>query len=263
MLGYGPAFYHYLYPKEGPFPVRFDTMDHVTKAIDELNVGDQTAGSKDTLVEVKDGEKGEQDKEGGPGETREAETGEAETGETETGETETGETETEKDTAGEIIDLVCPPDLDIGFKVPYDDEYTSPYISLGSGYQKSYDRCLELDEIVIPCEYISTNTDDNKFVTLWLDYPLDDEYSFKIYPEDASKGFTRGHLIREIKRTYDKLYAEEEETSSLPVENIPGMLNRATTDGNYGVWGHALDDLVLHTISYNYAKNEIWLGIDS
>ncbi|KAG5368848.1 hypothetical protein CJU90_1081 [Yarrowia sp. C11] len=230
-------------------------MEQVTKAIDELKVGDKVADVKDEKATLEVTEKEvKEEKEETEKDTKEEEVKEKE---------EVSESDKLIDSAKEIIDLVCPPDLHIGFKVPHDEEYTSPYIDLGSRFQKSYDRCLELDEIVIPSDVITNDTDDGKYITLWLDYPLDDEYSFKIYPEDVSKGFTRGHLLKEIKRTYDKLYAEEEETSSVPVENIPGMLNRATTDGNYGVWGHVLDDLVLHTISYNYEKNEIWLGIDS
>lgn len=228
-------------------------MEQVTEKINELRVGDRG------VTEKNEPEKADEAKETVTVEEVDSEEEEEEEGE----EKEVGDGKT--DSKNELEDTAAPTkdDLQIEFKVPYDDEYTSPYINLGSSFQKSYDRCLELDEIVLPSSAITNNTDDNKCVTLWLDYPLDDEYSFKIYPEDVSKGFTRGHLIREIKRTYDKLYAEEEETSSLPVENIPGMLNRATTDGNYGVWGHALDDLVLHTISYDHDKNEIWLGIDS
>lgn len=236
-------------------------MEQVTEKINELRVGDgdvsEKVEPKKTDVEAKetvtvkevDGEEGDED------ESEEEEEKEGE---------EVGDEKTDdKNDKNDKSDISVPRTLEIGFTVPHNDEYTSPYIELGSRFQKSYDRCLDLDEIVLPSSAITKDTDDNKCVTLWLDYPLDDEYSFKIYPEDVNKGFTRGHLIREIKRTYDKLYAEEEETSSLPVENIPGMLNRATTDGNYGVWGHALDDLVLHTISYDLDENEIWLGIDS
>ncbi|KAG5360931.1 hypothetical protein CJU89_4029 [Yarrowia sp. B02] len=234
-------------------------MDQVTKAIDELKV------SSEKVVDKVDLKKDSQEDDNATLTVTAEEVDEKDAEEEDVDKEENDENENKE----EPPNLVCvlehiedSQEIDIGFKVPHDEEYTSPYIDLGSRFQKSYDRCLELDEVVLPSDMIK-NSDEHKFITLWLDYPLDDEYSFKIYPEDVSKGYTRGHLLKEIKRTYDKLYAEEEETSTLPVENIPGMLNRAATDGNYGVWGHALDDLVLHTISYNPEKNEIWLGIDS
>lgn len=226
-------------------------MDQVTKDIDQLVVDVKKTVEEDVS----------NSKEEVTVETVEVETKEAKDDTEDTKEVK--EDDTEKDDKATACVLEESKELNIGFTVPYDDGYTSPYIDLGSGFMRSFDHCLDKDEIVLSSEMIVNLTDDNKMVTLWLDYPLDDEYSFKIYPEDASKGFSRGHLLKEIKRTYDRLYVEEEETSSRPVENIPGMLNRATTDGNYGVWGHALDDLVLHRISYDAEKNEIWLGIDS
>ena len=48
-------------------------------------------------------------------------------------------------------------------------------------------------------------------------------------------------------------------------ERNPGcfLINRAATDGTYGIWGHDLGDLVLHTIYYAPTSGEICLGIDS
>ncbi|AOW02525.1 hypothetical protein LXG23DRAFT_49482 [Yarrowia lipolytica] len=146
-----------------------------------------------------------------------------------------------------------------------DNDEMSPYIELGGSFQRTHDMCMDKEEIVLTNEEIIMDESEQnkpKYVTLILDYPLDDDYEFKIYPDDK-RGFTRGHLIREIKRHYDRVYAEEEETSTVPVGNIPGMMNRVTTDGNYGVWGHDLSDLALHTVSYNSQKNLFWLGVDS
>lgn len=191
------------------------------------------------------------------------------------------DTETSTSSTPELVDV--PPLLEITFNVmpESDDEDAAStvsedsqrsefdhYIELGGSFQITYDKCLDLDEIVLPMEQIILREDEEidekgtKHVTLILDYPLDDDYEFRIYPDDE-RGFTRGHIIREIKRTYDKVYAEEEETSTVPVGNIPGLLNRDFTDGNYGVWGHDLSDLGLHTVSYNPARNVFWLGIDS
>ncbi|KAG5368810.1 hypothetical protein CJU90_1040 [Yarrowia sp. C11] len=162
--------------------------------------------------------------------------------------------------------------LEITFSVQKDEddsdedgEDMSPYIELGGSFQITHDKCMDKEEIVLTMEEIKMpegEEDDPKYVLLILDYPLDDDYEFKVFPDDK-RGFTRGHLIREVKRHYDRVYAEEEETSTVPVTNIPNMMNRVTTDGNYGVWGHDLSDLALHTVSYNPKKNLFWLGVDS
>ncbi len=115
---------------------------------------------------------------------------------------------------------------------------------------------------------------DKHKVTLRIDYPLKDTFEFEIIPADGKSNFTRFSLVNEIFRTYQKIYKEEKETTTLPVETVadrakrtgkghPMMLNRASTDGTYGIWGHELSDLVLCSIYYNSEKNTCTLSIDS
>lgn len=40
------------------------------------------------------------------------------------------------------------------------------------------------------------------------------------------------------------------------------MYNRIKTNGDYGIWGHVLGDLMLHTL-YFEEKNVITVGVDS
>ena len=67
---------------------------------------------------------------------------------------------------------------------------------------------------------------------------------------------------------YENIYEEERRTSTLPEETMNErgglpLANRAPTNGTYGIWGHVLPDLLLHTVYYLPAKNEIHLGIDT
>lgn len=229
-------------------------MDKLTEDVKGLCVETPEADSATEVVSEEKPEISETTEESGEAENEDGDNDTDTKKETEAADEKEDETEIGCDTSQNV---------EISFKVPYDDDYTSPYVALGGGFEDSYKNCEEKDEVVITAEMITVNTDAKKYVTLWLEYPFDDEYDFKIYPRDPSKGFTRGELIRVIKQTYDRCYAEEEDSSTEPVTNIPGMLNRATTNGNYGIWGHGLDDLVLHTIEYNPLKNIIWLGIDS
>lgn len=59
------------------------------------------------------------------------------------------------------------------------------------------------------------------------------------------------------------MYNEEEKTSDVKSEHIPGMLNRCATNGRYGVWGHDIDDLILHSADYNPKTGEVFPGCDS
>ena len=93
---------------------------------------------------------------------------------------------------------------------------------------------INKDEVVIP----------ESRVALIIDYPLKAPFAFMLF---SDKGFTRGTLIRLISYQYRLIYEEEENTAktkTLP----PGqrkIINRNTTDGIYGIWGHDIGDLVL------------------
>lgn len=81
-------------------------------------------------------------------------------------------------------------------------------------------------------------------VTILIDYPLNNPYTFTLTSED---GFTRGLLLQEISKHYTYVYTEEERTATvktLPMEQRE-MINRNETNGTYGIWGHDLGDLFL------------------
>jgi hypothetical protein len=84
-----------------------------------------------------------------------------------------------------------------------------------------------------------------------------------IFEAAAPEGFfTRAALARAIAARYQAIYAEEEGNAP-PAGDLPGMLNRATTDGQYGIWGHRLGDLLLHTVGHSAEADLYTLGIDS
>lgn len=93
--------------------------------------------------------------------------------------------------------------------------------------------------------------------TIKITYPLSVEVTTKI-----TGSFTRKQLAQEIAKIYDAIYVDESRSSSIPEQNIPGMLNRVQTNGKYGIWGHDISDLILHT-AYLLGDNTIELGVDS
>ena len=100
-----------------------------------------------------------------------------------------------------------------------------------------------------------------------LDYPLHNESTFPINAS-APSGFTRAEIVRKIADLYKKVYEEEARTSKIPVTppEQRKSYNRNETNGKYGIWGHDLGDLELHTIELSREADgtvSAHLGIDS
>jgi hypothetical protein len=94
--------------------------------------------------------------------------------------------------------------------------------------------------------------------SLEITYPLTNPFNTKF--KVSEKGFSRRELVKFIIDCYQYIYKQEESEVGDP-GNIPGMLNRARSSGSYGIWGHGLGDLMLHTA---YVEgNKITVDCDS
>lgn len=100
----------------------------------------------------------------------------------------------------------------------------------------------------------------NSEYTLIISYPVSTNYTTKL--KTGKKGMTRIQLASNICKHYRKMYAEEDSSSGGDPGHIPGMLNRAQSDGKYGIWGHDIGDLVLCSAEVD-AKGNITVGVDS
>ncbi len=133
----------------------------------------------------------------------------------------------------------------------------SPYVNLA-------DPEKDLKQVRNPEEVVLTATE----LLVILDYPLRQEFSFPIKASSPG-GFTRAELARKIADLYKRIYEEEAQTSKtavIPLEQRKGLVNRNKTDGKYGIWGHDLSDLDLHTIEVSRRADGTllaYLGIDS
>lgn len=91
-----------------------------------------------------------------------------------------------------------------------------------------------------------------KKAVIRIDYPLSTPIEIEIEREN---GFSRKDLILLISREYNRIYAEEEESTqikTIPIEEREGLINRNQTTGKYGIWGHDLEDLDLSAILVNW-----------
>lgn len=100
----------------------------------------------------------------------------------------------------------------------------------------------------------------NKEYNLVITYPLSKKFETTV--KTGEKGLTREEVVDLIVRCYKFIYDEEEATSKIKSGQISDtFLNRNQTDGDYGIWGHVLSDLILHTL---YVKGDtLEIGVDS
>lgn len=99
-------------------------------------------------------------------------------------------------------------------------------------------------------------------ITVLVDYPLKDGFMFPLYANSDS--FTRKDLVHKVLKLYEWIYKTESRTSNIKEGSHPYFdFNRNTTDGYFGIFGHSLDDLILHTVTYDATRDIYFLGIDS
>jgi hypothetical protein len=107
---------------------------------------------------------------------------------------------------------------------------------------------------------------DKNAVSITIDYPLTNPYHFELR---SKNGFTRSQLLKAIIEHYHQIYQEEEASATvktLPMNERKTLINRNTTNGKYGIWGHDIADLVLTDVSVYETDNKeivLILGIDS
>ena len=126
------------------------------------------------------------------------------------------------------------------------------YKFFGERISNTIDVCdinKKLSKVLNPLEVV---IEDNCF-ELKIDYPLF-QSSIRIVITDRC--FSRIDLLRAISNEYFEVYREEEEDDRNP-GLIPGMLNRATTSGRHGIWGHQIEDLVIEGIYLSIRKNDV------
>jgi len=140
----------------------------------------------------------------------------------------------------------------------------SPYVSL-SNVETSLEKMLDVDEMVV--------SEEKKSIKVAFDYPLQKKFVFEFESPNGG-GFTRGQLATVIANKYKDIYKEEQETSTLPEESMSerskrlggagcNLINRAQTDGKYGISGHVLGDLDLAQVIFSPKDDCYYLSVDS
>lgn len=95
---------------------------------------------------------------------------------------------------------------------------------------------------------------------LKVDYPLSVPFEEEL---EFGNPITREQLVKWIVDSYHCIYEIEDQTSDIAPGFIPEMLNRNTTSGQFGIWGHDIDDLDLHTVEIDENNVITVFGVDS
>lgn len=129
--------------------------------------------------------------------------------------------------------------------------FVATHIESGGEYDYEGDQKLDPKEMVLK---------PNQEYTLVIRYPLHNPAKFAF--NTHFQGMTRAKLVSLIRKYYKKVYDEEDKNVGKKTDCIPGMFNRDTSNGKYGIWGHHIGDLVLVNAEIS-KKNVITLGVDS
>ena len=89
-------------------------------------------------------------------------------------------------------------------------------------------------------------------------YPLRREATFK----HSLQSPTGAEILLLARADYEAIYKKEEEDDCDP-GHVPGMLNRAQSNGPYGIWGHDITDLYFETIHIDTVNKTISFVIGS
>ena len=73
-------------------------------------------------------------------------------------------------------------------------------------------------------------------------------YPFKVVVKEEIKFDSLHKLISEIRRVYREIYHKENKTKTKIVKNNAKCANRGVSDGDFGIWGHDIYDLVIESI---------------
>jgi hypothetical protein len=132
-------------------------------------------------------------------------------------------------------------------------------IDLGYVHMSSYKPGSKLDEYAEEDGRVSPDPKEivlnEGTYELEITYPLSNPFKGKF--KVGKRGLSREKLVEKVIASYNHIYATEDGDVGAKTGNIPGMLNRARSNGRYGIWGHDMSDLMLHTAYVTGKKVEV------
>lgn len=136
--------------------------------------------------------------------------------------------------------------VDLGYEQIFraGERPTKEYYSRGYGEnaEKLFFTDEQLNEVAVPFDEIIVQ----------ISYPLTQVANFFLQQKG---GFTLRQLIDVCSDLYHYVYDKEDETTKVPAKlghqgGAAPVFNRCQTNGRYGIWGHVIDDLIMHTLCH-------------
>lgn len=100
-------------------------------------------------------------------------------------------------------------------------------------------------------------------VNIKITYPLKNPAYKEIDLTDLQKYGDAAYVIQSVIDFYRQIYFEEEKSMTTNISDRGNLINRPSSNGKYGIWGHDLGDLMLWGVEVNTETNEITVGVDS
>ena len=125
----------------------------------------------------------------------------------------------------------------------------------------------------ITCAQIAHNTPvidgaeviyEKSTMRIEFSYPLKDKFIFSFSkPDGALGGFTKEEFVACVREGYRKIYDNEFDSCGFVGTVSNRCMNRAESNGPFGIWGHYIEDLVLESAEWD-ENRDVWvLGIGS
>lgn len=106
--------------------------------------------------------------------------------------------------------------------------------------------------------FIASKVKEGEKYDCVITYPLKRDCKFKVLSDENLLV-----MILQICNKYRQIYKEERETMSNKEGLIENSYNRDTSDGKWGIWGHMLGDITIHSITLDDVKKKIEFHINS
>ena len=158
------------------------------------------------------------------------------------------------------------PSQDLSSYEQFMDELMVSYDDLGVMYEEDgedYEEIMGMtreDLVNRLNEVVSPNV---KNIYTAIDYPLSRPANFKFTIED-NLDVTYGFLLYTYSVAYQIVCDIEDKEDGDP-GTIPGLLNRAQSNGQFGIWGHGIGDLVYNgssNVSVSNSGEDVWCYFD-
>lgn len=107
--------------------------------------------------------------------------------------------------------------------------------------------------------FIASKVKEGEKYDCVITYPLKRECKFKVLSDENLL-----EMVLQICNKYRQIYQEERETMSGKEGFISkNSLNRDTSNGKWGIWGHMLGDITIHSITLDDVNKKIEFRINS